>query len=46
LLPQPLRHLDVSTHGTKRRLALARSRDRRVELQTCALIDVLRCERR
>ena len=46
LLPQAARDLDVRTHGTKRRFALERARDRRVEPQARALVDVLRRQRR
>ena len=46
LLLQPSCGLDVRPHGTQRRFALERARDRRVEPQTRALVDVLRCQRR
>ena len=46
LLLQPPCGLNVRPHGTQRGFALERARDRRVETQTRALVDVLRCQRR
>ena len=46
LLLQPPCGLDVRPHGAQRGFALERARDRRIELQTRALVDILRCQRR
>ena len=46
LLLQSSCGLDVRPHGTQRWFALERARDRRVESQARALVDVLRCQRR